>query len=261
MEEKLSGRRALITGGSSGIGKAIACLFAREGASVVIASRSDENGNAVAGEINAAGGQAVFIRTDVSQEEDCRAAVDKTVQVLGGLDILINNAGIVHHGGIDDLSLEEWDRTMAVNVRSVFMMSKHAIPHLAASPFGGVIANNGSVLSHAGARNFIAYAASKAAILSMTKSMALDLCRQHIRVVCICPGDTDTPSLEDEARQAGIPYEAYVSYSRARRPLGIIGAPEDIALGFLYLVSDDARYITGASLVIDGGGLTAYGMG
>jgi NAD(P)-dependent dehydrogenase (short-subunit alcohol dehydrogenase family) len=261
MNGKLSGRRALITGGSSGIGKATAYLFAQEGASVAIVGRSEEKGCVLVKELNEGGHPAVFIRADVSQAEDCRAAVEGTVHALGGVDILFNNAGIVQRGGVSEVTEEEWDRTMAVNVRSIFLMSKYAVPHLAESPFGAVIVNMGSVLSHAGARSVIAYAASKAAVLSMTKSMALDLCRQHIRVVCICPGDTETPSLMDEAKQLGIPYKEFVASSIARRPLGIIGAPQDIARGVLYLASDDARYITGTSLVIDGGGLTAYGMG
>lgn len=261
MNGKLNGRRALITGGSSGIGKSTAYLFAQEGASVAIVSRSEENGTALAREINDLGGQAVFVQADVSRAEDCRVAIERTVHALGGLDILFNNAGMVQRGSVTEVTEEDWDRTMAVNVKSIFLMGKYAVPYLAESAYGGVIVNNGSVHSLVGARNVIAYAASKAAVLSMTKCMALDLCHQHIRVVCICPGDTETPSLLDEAQQLGISYEDFVASSIARRPLGRIGAPEDIAKGVLYLASDDARYITGTSLIIDGGGLTAYGMG
>ncbi|MDR3576131.1 MAG: SDR family NAD(P)-dependent oxidoreductase [Anaerolineaceae bacterium] len=259
MTGKLSGRRALITGGSSGIGKATAQLFAQEGASIAIVNRNREKGMAFVEEMRALGNIAVFIQADVSREGDCSLAVEKTIETLGGLDILFNNAGIVQPGNVSNITEEKWDETMAVNVKSIFLMCKFAVPYLAKSPYDGVIVNMGSALSLAGSRNMLAYAASKAAVLSMTKSMALDLCRQNIRVTCICPGDTETPSLLEEANQAEIPYQDFVASSKARRPLGRIGAPEDIARGVLYLASDDGRYITGVPLVIDGGGLTAYG--
>jgi NAD(P)-dependent dehydrogenase (short-subunit alcohol dehydrogenase family) len=259
MAGKLSGKRAIITGGTSGIGKATAYLFAQEGASVAIIGRSNEKGIAAVKEIMDLGYKAIFYQADVSVSNQCETAVTEISKEFGGVDILFNNAGIVQRGGICDVSEEEWDRTMAVNVRSIFLMSKFAIPYLEKAVNGGVIVNMGSVLSHAGAHNIIAYAASKAAVLSMTKSMALDLSHRHIRVVCVCPGDTETPSLIDEANQLGIPYTEFVASSIARRPLGIIGTPNDIARAVLYLASEDARYITGISLVIDGGGLIAYG--
>ncbi len=261
MAGKLSERRALITGGASGIGKATAWLFTREGASVAVVNRHEEKGAALVEQINASGGHAIFVRADVSLAEDCHNAVEKTVEAFGGLDILFNNAGIVQRGSILELTEEEWERTMAVNVKSIFLMSKYAVPYLAQSQYGGAIVNTGSALSLAGGCNAAAYAASKAAVLNLTKSMALDLRRQRIRVTCVCPGDTETPSLIDEARQMGVSFEDFVASSIARRPLGRIGAPEDIARGVLYLASDDGQYITGVPLVIDGGGLTAYGMG
>ena len=150
---------------------------------------------------------------------------------------------------------------MAINVKSIFLMSKYAIPHLAQPDRDSVIINTGSAVSLAGARNLISYAASKAAVLNMTKAMALDHCLQRIRVVCVCPGDVDTPMLHAEAKQLGIPHQELIDSSIARRPLRRIGDPEDIAKGVLYLASDDGRYITGTALVIDGGGLAAYGTG
>jgi NAD(P)-dependent dehydrogenase (short-subunit alcohol dehydrogenase family) len=258
---KLQGRKALITGGSSGIGKATALLFARERASVAVIGRDEERGRAVVNEITGLGEKSIFISCDVTKAEDCSIAVQKTVEAFDGLDILFNNAGIVLRGNILETTEEEWDRTMAVNVKSIFLMSKCAIPYLMKSPYDGVIINNGSACSLAGGPSIAAYATSKAAVLNLTKSMAIDLGCHHIRVNCICPGDTETPSLVDEARLLGISYESFVASSSARRPLGRIGTPEDIAKGVLYLASDDGRYITGVPLVIDGGGLSAYGMG
>jgi NAD(P)-dependent dehydrogenase (short-subunit alcohol dehydrogenase family) len=258
---KLQGRRALITGGNSGIGKATALLFAREGALVAIIGQDEERGRSVVEEISHLGQRSIFIHCDVTRAEDCRMAVEKTVETFGGLDILFNNAGIVPRGGIMETTEEEWDRTMAVNVKSIFLMSKCAMPFLTKSPYDGVIINNGSARSLAGGPNIVAYATSKAAVLNLSKSMAIDLGCHHIRVTCICPGDTETPSLLGEAMSLGIPYENFVASSSARRPLGRLGTPEDIAKGVLFLASDDSRYITGIPLIIDGGGLAGYGMG
>ena len=258
---RLTGKRALITGAASGIGRATALLFAQEGASIAIVDIDQANGSAVVEEIESQGGRAIFVQCDVSKADDCRRAVEETVKAFGGLDILFNNAGIVIRANVIDTSEEDWDRAMAINVKSIFLMSKYAIPHLAQPDRDSVIINTGSAVSLAGARNLISYAASKAAVLNMTKAMALDHCLQRIRVVCVCPGDVDTPMLHAEAKQLGIPHQDLVDSSIARRPLRRIGDPEDIAKAVLYLASDDGRYITGTALVIDGGGLAAYGTG
>jgi NAD(P)-dependent dehydrogenase (short-subunit alcohol dehydrogenase family) len=172
---------------------------------------------------------------------------------LGGLDILFNNAGIIRRASVLDTTEEEWDRVMAVNVKSIFLMSKHAVPVMAQAG-GGVIINTGSGWGLVGGRDAVSYCASKGAVVNMTRAMALDHGGQNIRVNCICPGDTDTPMLRDEARQLGESDEHFLAKA-ADRPLQRIGRPEDIAQAALYLASDASSFVTGATLVVDGGGL------
>jgi len=249
----LEGKRALITGGASGIGRATALLFACEGAAVAVADVDQARGQAVAQEILRDGGRAVFVRCDVTQAADCRQAVEQTVDELGGLDILFNNAGIIRRATVLETTEAEWDRVMAVNVKSIFLLSKHAIPFMARAG-GGVIVNTASGWGLVGGRNAISYCASKGAVVNMTRAMALDHGEQNIRVNCICPGDTDTPMLQNEARQLGETDEQFLAEA-AQRPLRRIGRPEDIARAALYLTSDASSFVTGTALVVDGGGL------
>jgi NAD(P)-dependent dehydrogenase (short-subunit alcohol dehydrogenase family) len=179
--------------------------------------------------------------------------VQQTVGELGGLDILFNNAGIIRRASVVETTEEEWDRVMAVNVKSVFLLSKYAIPVMAQAG-GGVVINTASGWGLVGGRKAAAYCASKGAVVLLTKAMALDHCEQNIRVNCICPGDTDTPMLRDEARQLGESEEDFLTEA-AQRPLQRIGKPEDIAQAALYLASDASSFVTGTSLVVDGGGL------
>jgi len=250
---KLEGRVALITGGASGIGRATALLFAQEGATVAVVDRDGTGALAVAHEIGEEGGKAVAVRCDVSQAIDCRRAVDEAVSAFGGLDILFNNAGIIRRASVLDLTEEEWDRAMAVNVKSIYLMSKYAIPIMARSG-GGVIVNTGSGWGLVGGRNAVSYCASKGAVVNMTRAMALDHAAQNIRVNCVCPGDTDTGMLRSEAQQLGATAESFL-VEAANRPLGRIGRPEDIAQAVLYLASDASSFVTGTTLVVDGGGL------
>ncbi len=249
----LEGKRALITGGASGIGRATALLFAREGAAVAVADRDEAGGQETVERIRKGGGRAIFVACDVTIEADCRRAVQTTVQELGGLDILFNNAGIIRRATVLDLSEEEWDRVMDVNVKGIFLMSKYAIPIMAAGG-GGVIINTASGWGLKGGRRAVAYCASKAAVVNMTRAMALDHGAQNIRVNCVCPGDTDTPMLRDEARQLGEPEEGFLAEA-ASRPLQRVGTPEEVAQAVLFLASDAASFVTGAALVVDGGGL------
>jgi NAD(P)-dependent dehydrogenase (short-subunit alcohol dehydrogenase family) len=249
----LAGKRALITGGASGIGRATALLFAREGAAVAVVDLNEVGGQAVVQEIVDSGGQAIFLRCDVSLAADCQRAVQQTVDELWGLEILFNNAGIIRRANVVDTTEEEWDRVMAVNVKSIFLLSKYAIPVMAQAD-GGVIINTASGWGLVGGRRAVSYCASKGAVVNMTRAMALDHGEQNIRVNCICPGDTDTAMLRDEARQLGESDENFLAEA-AERPLQRIGRPGDIAQAALYLASDASSFVTGTTLVVDGGGL------
>jgi NAD(P)-dependent dehydrogenase (short-subunit alcohol dehydrogenase family) len=253
----LMGKRAIITGAAAGIGRATALLFAREGAAVSILDLDEAGGEAIAQTILEEGGQANFLLCDVTQSADCRRAVRLTVSELGGLDILFNNAGIIRRATVLDTTEEEWDKVMAVNVKSIFLLSKYAIPVMIQAG-GGVIVNTASGWGLVGGREAASYCASKAAVVNMTRAMALDHGPQNIRVNCICPGDTDTPMLRDEARQLGLPDERFVAEA-AVRPLGRVGRPDDIAQAALYLASDASSFVTGTALVVDCGGLAGTG--
>ncbi len=249
----LAGKRALITGGASGIGRATALLFAREEAAVSVVDLDQAGGQAVVQTILDEGGQAVFVRCDVSQVEDCQRAIARTLEALGGLDILFNNAGIIRRANVLDTTEDDWDRAMAVNVKSIFLMSKYAIP-IMEEIGGGVIINVASGWGLVGGANAVSYCASKGAVVNMTRAMAIDHGGQNIRVNCVCPGDTDTGMLHNEARQLGVPDEAFLR-DAADRPLRRVGRPEDIAQAVLYLASDASSFVTGTTLVVDGGGL------
>ncbi len=248
----LTGKTALITGAAHGIGRATALLFAREGAAVAIADIS-EAGHSVAEEIVRAGGKAIFEPADVTRSVDCRRVVERTFQEFGPINVLFNNAGIIRRASVLELSEEDWDRTMAVNVKSIFLMSQQVIPIMAKAG-GGSIINTASGWGLAAGARAAAYCASKGAVVLLTKAMAIDHGPQQIRVNCICPGDTDTAMLRDEAHQLGQEQERFLTDS-ARRPLGRIGIPEEIAQAALYLASDASSFVTGTALVVDGGGL------
>jgi NAD(P)-dependent dehydrogenase (short-subunit alcohol dehydrogenase family) len=250
---RLANKVALITGGASGIGRATALRFAREGAAVAVVDLEEVGGQAVVRAIVGEGGQALFLRCDVSQAADCQRAVQEAVGKLGGLDILFNNAGIIRRATVIDTTEEEWDRVMAVNVKSIFLLSKYAVPVMAQAG-GGVIINTASGWGLVGGRRAVSYCASKGAVVNMTRAMALDHGEQNIRVNCICPGDTDTAMMRHEARQLGESDEGFLAEA-ADRPLQRIGRPEDIAQAALYLASDASSFVTGAALVVDGGGL------
>lgn len=249
----LAHRAALVTGGASGIGRATAELFAREGASVAIADVDEAGGRAVVAGIVEDGGAALFIRCDVTQAVDCERAVRETHKRFGRLDILLNNAGIARRASVLDAREDDWDRTMAVNVKSVFLLSRAAIPEMIALG-GGTIINMGSGWGLVGGPDAAAYCASKGAVVQLTKAMAIDHGKHNIRVNCVCPGDTDTPMLRGEARQLGEPVERFLEEA-AQRPLRRVGEPRDIAQAALYLASDSSSFVTGAVLVVDGGGI------
>jgi NAD(P)-dependent dehydrogenase (short-subunit alcohol dehydrogenase family) len=248
----LTAKVALITGAASGIGRATALLFAREGASVAITD-INQSGQSVADEIIRNGGRAIFDHADVTQSADCRRVVERTMREFADIHILFNNAGIVRRASVVELSEEDWDRVMAVNVKSIFLMSRQVIPIMVKAG-GGSIVNTASGWGLAGGPRAAAYCASKGAVVILTKAMAIDHGPQKIRVNCICPGDTDTNMLRNEAQQLGEREDRFLAES-ARRPLGRIGKPEEIAQAALYLASDASAFVTGTALVVDGGGL------
>ncbi len=249
----LKGKVALITGGASGIGRATALLFAREGAAVSVMDVDLDGVRDVVKTIVDEGRRGIFVHGDVSGVDDCKKAVQKTVAQLGGIDILFNNAGIIRRASVLEIMESEWDRAMAVNVKSVFLLSKYAIPEMVKAG-GGVIINTSSGWGLVGGPRAVSYCASKGAVVQMTRAMAIDHGGQNIRVNCVCPGDTDTPMLRDEAEQLGEPSERFLAEA-AQRPLRRFGLPEDIAQAVLYLASEQASFVTGTTLVVDGGGL------
>ncbi len=249
----LKNKVAIITGGASGIGRATAVLFAQEGAAVAILDINAEQGQAAVAEIEAAGGKAIFAACNVARAEDCQKAVEQTVAAFGGVHILFNNAGIIRRANVLSTTEEEWDRVMAVNVKSIFLMSKYVIPYMEKAG-GGSIINTSSGWGLKGGGNAVSYCASKGAVTNMTRAMAIDHGKQNIRVNAICPGDTDTPMLRNEAKQLGEVEEKFLAES-AQRPLGRYAQPVEIAQAVLYLASEASSYVTGAALVVDGGGL------
>jgi len=253
----LEGKVALITGGASGIGRASALLFAREGAAVAVVDLNEVKGRSVVKTIIDEGGRAIFLSCDVTKAKDCKSAVQRTVEQLSKLDILFNNAGIIRRKSVVETSEEEWDRVMATNVKSVFLLSKYAIPIMVEAG-GGAVINTASGWGLVGGGNAASYCASKGAVVLLTKAMAVDHGPQNIRVNCICPGDTDTPMLHGEARQLGRREEEFLAES-AQRPLRRVGRPEEIAQAALYLASDASSFVTGTALVVDGGGLAGSG--
>ncbi|MFZ0772702.1 MAG: SDR family NAD(P)-dependent oxidoreductase [Candidatus Sulfotelmatobacter sp.] len=250
---RLEHKVALITGGTSGIGEATAILFAKEGAKVTITGRNEERGHAVVESIVNGGGKAIFIRSDVRMAEDCRHAVKQTLGAFERLDVLFNNAGVFYPHTTLDCTEEEWDLQMDVNLKGTFLMSKAALPHMIQQRRGAII-NNSSGWGIAGGDAAVAYCASKGGVVLLTKAMAIDHGRQGIRVNCICPGDVDTPMLPEDVRLRGLKWEDYLA-GCANRPLGRIGTAEEIAKAALFLASDDSSFMTGAALVVDGGGI------
>ncbi len=249
---RLQGKVALITGGTLGMGKATAVLFGKEGAAVAITGRDAGRGREALAEIEQTGAKAIDLRADVRVAAECRRAVDETIKAFGRIDILFNNAGVWFPNTVINCSEEEWDTTIDVNLKGTFLMCKYVLPGMI-DRGNGVIINNGSGWGIAGGNEAASYCASKGGVVLLTKAMAVDHSRQGIRINCICPGDVDTPMLRSDAAQRGISWEEYLKGAEAR-PMGRIGMPDEIAKAALFLASDDASFMTGSTLVVDGGG-------
>jgi NAD(P)-dependent dehydrogenase (short-subunit alcohol dehydrogenase family) len=255
MSGRLQGQVAWISGGASGIGAATARLFASEGARVAIVDVQHEAGQQVEKAINSSGGEAQFVSCDVGREVDVHSSVDQVVEQFGGLQIVVNAAGIVHVKRLHEYTADEWNRLMAVNVRGIFFSVKHAIPHLRRSPRSYVV-NIGSISSLVGQAATPAYTASKSAVLGLSRSIALDYAADGVRCNCVCPGITDTPMLRHHLESTSDAAEALSSRLR-RVPIGRALTPDDVARVVLYLSCEDSDGVTGTSLVIDGGYLAA----
>jgi len=251
---KLEQRVAVITGAGSGIGQAMARLFAGEGARIFAADVNESAAQETARIITEAGGTCRTFAVDVSRPEQVRAMVDAAISAFGRIDILCNNAGIGSTTDVVECEPDEWDRVMTVNVKSVYLGCKYAIPHMLAQG-GGVIVNTASVAGMVGLPKRASYSASKGAVIALTRQVAVEYVEQGIRVNCLCPGTVDSPWVGRLLQQADDPVAARQALV-ARQPLGRLGTPDEIAAAALYLVSDDAAFITGTGLVIDGG-LTA----
>jgi meso-butanediol dehydrogenase / (S,S)-butanediol dehydrogenase / diacetyl reductase len=252
---KLSGKVAILTGGTSGIGKATALLFAAEGASVVFSGRRVPLGQALEAHIRQQGGQAVFVETDHTDPAQCARLVERTLAAFGRIDILFNNAGVVTQGTAETTSEADWELTMALNVTAVWRMCRLVIPELR-KVGGGVIVNNASDWAVVGARGALPYAVSKGAVAQMTRSMALDHAAENIRVNAVCPGDTFVERWLEQGYYSGsgpVTLEGARAESAASLPMGRFGQPEEIARAALFLASDDSSFVTGHLLLVDGG--------
>jgi NAD(P)-dependent dehydrogenase (short-subunit alcohol dehydrogenase family) len=248
---------ALITGGASGIGRAIARKFGQAGAFVALVDIDEVGGGEVTQGIRDNGGEARFFSCDVTQADQCEESVEGIIDVFGGLHILVNAAGMILRATVLETDEADWDRILDINLKGTFLMSKFVLPVMVRGG-GGVIVNISSGWGLAGGRRAAAYCASKGGVVLLTKAMALDHAREDIRVNCICPGDTDTPMLKEEARQMGQTIEAFLE-GAADRPLGRLGTPEEVAQAVLFLASDSASFITGTTLIVDGGGIAGTG--
>ena len=248
---RLKDKVAIITGAAAGIGRASALLFAQEGASIAAVDLDRAGCEVVASKIVQAGGRAVAIAGDVSQAKDVQGMVSRTREQFGKVDILFNNAGIVPHGKIHETTEAEWDRAMAINLKSMYLLCHEVVP-LFLRQGGGVILNTSSATALRSVVDRAAYNASKAAVLALTRSMALDYVQNNIRVNCLCPGTIDTPSLTQRLASFADPAEARRQFI-ARQPMGRLGTAEEVAQAALYLVSDEAGFVTGTAFSIDGG--------
>jgi NAD(P)-dependent dehydrogenase (short-subunit alcohol dehydrogenase family) len=248
---KLRDKVAIITGAAVGIGAASAVLFAEEGAVIVAVDIDRDLLNQISGQIQRAGGTCVAVAADVSQRNDVQNVLQSATERFGRVDILFNNAGIVPTGKVEAITEEQWDRAMAINVKSMYLFCHVVIPKMKAQG-GGVILNTASATALRAVGDRACYTATKAAVIGLTKSMALDCIRDNIRVNCLCPGTVDTPSLAQRLAAFPDPAEARTTFI-ARQPMGRFGTAEEIAQAALYLVSPQSEFVTGVSFAIDGG--------
>ena len=251
----LEGKVSVISGGASGIGLGTARKLAEFGAAVVILDINAENGQSAVTELKKMGSKAIFVRCDVRQADDCRKAIETTVENFGRVDVLFNNAGVAIRKNAVDLEPDEWDLALDISLKGQYLLTKFAVPVMIRNG-GGSIINTGSGWSLKGGENAVAYCAMKGGTLNMTRAMAIDFGKYNIRVNTVCPGDVDTPMLKSECEQLGGNYdENYKKSCATGRPLERIGNTEDVANTVLFLAGSMSAWITGTHIVVDGGGI------
>lgn len=249
---RLAGKAAVITGASTGIGRACALRFAREGARLILADVRDDEGTVVCGEIERAAGTAMFVRTDVSQRADNERAVERCIEAYGAIDILVCNAGVTLPKLLPDSSDDDIERVLGVNLRGVLYAARHAIPRMLAQPRGGTMLFTASKTGLVAQTDSPVYCASKGAVVMLAKALALDYATRGIRVNALCPGIIDTPMLHEFAATRPDPVAAWRAYEAAQ-PIGRLGTADECADAALWLVSDEASFVTGVALPVDGG--------
>jgi len=249
----LDGKVGVVSGGASGIGLGVATRLAEAGAKVALLDISLEPGYAVEIDLRGRGFDARFYDCDVTSDSSCRDAVGQIVSDFGKIDVLVNNAGVAVRKNAVDIAEEEWDLAVNVTLKGAYLLSHHVLPHMIAASSGSII-NTGSGWSLTGGENAVSYCAAKGGVLNLTRAMAIDHGRHNIRVNCVCPGDIDTPMLRSECEQLGEDPAEFMREA-ADRPLNRVGTPVDVANAVLFFASDMSTWVTGAHLVVDGGGI------
>jgi len=252
MGQRLANKIALITGAGSGIGKSTALLFAQEGATVVVNDLAKESGEATVREIEEQGGSALFIQADVTEPEQVKAMVEEVIARFGRIDVLFNNAGISGIGRIHEIEPEDWDRVIRVNIRGVYLPCKYAVPYMMERKSGSII-NMSSCIAEIGLARRASYAATKGAVLALTKSMQVDYAPYNIRVNALLPGTIYTPFVENYLKTSYDNPEEAIAQLKKRQLSEQLGRPEDVAQAALFLASDESQFMMGSPLYIDGG--------